>query len=54
MLLPLVTPEIVLGVALFLVFTEVYTERAAGFTTQLLGHITFTVSLRRRSSSAAG
>jgi len=44
MLLPLVTPEIVLGVALFLVFTEVYTSVPRGFTTQLLGHVTFTVS----------
>ena len=32
MLLPLVTPEIVLGVALFLVFTEVYTSVPRGFT----------------------
>ncbi len=44
MLLPLVTPEIVLGVALFLVFTEVYTSVPRGFTTQLLGHVTFSVS----------
>ena len=32
MLLPLVTPEIVLGVALFLAFTEVYTSVPRGFT----------------------
>lgn len=44
MLLPLVTPEIVLGVSLFLVFTQVYTSVPRGFTTQLLGHVTFTVS----------
>jgi spermidine/putrescine transport system permease protein len=44
MLLPLVTPEIVLGVALFLVFTEVYTSVPRGLTTMLLGHVTFTVS----------
>jgi spermidine/putrescine transport system permease protein len=44
MLLPLVTPEIVLGVSLFLVFTEVYTSVPRGFTTQLLGHVTFSVS----------
>ncbi len=44
MLLPLVTPEIVLGVSLFLVFTQVYTAVPRGFTTQLLGHITFTIS----------
>ena len=44
MLLPLVTPEIVVGVALFLVFTQIYTSVPRGFTTQVLGHITFTLS----------
>ena len=44
MLLPLVTPEIVVGVALFLVFTQIYTSVPRGFTTQVLGHITFTMS----------
>lgn len=44
MLLPLVTPEIVVGVSLFLVFTQVYTGIPRGFTTQLLGHVTFTMS----------
>lgn len=44
MLLPLVTPEIVVGVSLFLVFTQIYTSVPRGFVTQLLGHITFTVS----------
>lgn len=44
MLLPLVTPEIVIGVALFLVFTQVYSSIPRGFTTQLLGHVTFTLS----------
>ena len=44
MLLPLVTPEIVVGVALFLVFSQIYTSVPRGFTTQLLGHITFTMS----------
>jgi spermidine/putrescine transport system permease protein len=44
MLLPLVTPEIVVGVSLFLVFTQIYTGVPRGFTTQLLGHVTFTVS----------
>ncbi len=43
-LIPLVTPEIVMGVALFLVFTQVYTGVPRGFTTQLLGHITFSIS----------
>ena len=37
-------PEIVMGVALFLVFTQVYTGVPRGFTTQLLGHITFSIS----------
>lgn len=44
MLLPLVTPEIVVGVSLFLVFTQIYTTIPRGFTTQLLGHVTFTMS----------
>jgi spermidine/putrescine transport system permease protein len=44
MLFPLVTPEIVMGVALFLVFTQVYTGVPRGFTTQMLGHITFSIS----------
>jgi spermidine/putrescine transport system permease protein len=44
MLFPLVTPEIVMGVALFLVFTQVYTGVPRGFTTMLLGHITFSIS----------
>lgn len=44
MLLPLVTPEIVVGVSLFLVFTQLYTAVPRGFTTQMLGHVTFTIS----------
>jgi spermidine/putrescine transport system permease protein len=44
MLLPLVTPEIVVGVSLFLVFTQIYTGIPRGFANQLLGHVTFTVS----------
>ena len=44
MLLPLVTPEIVVGVSLYLVFTQIYTGVPRGFTTQLLGHVTFTMS----------
>jgi spermidine/putrescine transport system permease protein len=44
MLVPIVTPEIVFGVALFLVFTQVYTGVPDGLTRQLLGHITFTIS----------
>ena len=44
MLVPIVTPELVFGVALFLVFTQVYTTIPTGFTTQLIGHVTFTLS----------
>jgi len=44
MLVPIVTPEIVFGVALFIVFTQVYTGLPGGLTTQLLGHVTFTMS----------
>ncbi|MFZ9628128.1 MAG: ABC transporter permease [Ilumatobacteraceae bacterium] len=44
MLLPIVTPEIVFGVALFLVFSQLYTGVPDGLVRQLLGHVTFTVS----------
>lgn len=44
MLVPIVTPELVFGVALFLVFSQVYTGVPDGLTRQLLGHITFTLS----------
>lgn len=44
MLLPIITPEIVFGVALFIVFTQLYNGIPTGLTTQLLGHVTFTVS----------
>jgi spermidine/putrescine transport system permease protein len=44
MLLPLATPEIVMGSALFLVFTNLYTLIPLGRTAQLLGHVTFSVS----------
>jgi spermidine/putrescine transport system permease protein len=44
MLVPIVTPEIVFGVALFLVFSQVYIGTPDGLTRQLLGHITFTMS----------
>jgi len=44
MLIPIVTPEIVFGVALFFVFSQVYTGFPAGITRMLLGHITFTLS----------
>lgn len=44
MLAPIVTPEIVFGVALFLVVTQVYRGIPGGLTAQLLGHVTFTLS----------
>jgi spermidine/putrescine transport system permease protein len=44
MLFPLITPEIVMGVSLFLVFVHLFTFVPRGFTTQLLGHVTFTLS----------
>ncbi|HEX2356945.1 MAG TPA: ABC transporter permease [Micromonosporaceae bacterium] len=44
MLLPLATPEIVMGGALYLVFTNLYTFIPLGKTAQLLGHVTFSVS----------
>lgn len=44
MLVPIVTPELVFGVALFLVFSQLYTGIPSGMVTQLIGHVTFTVS----------
>ncbi len=44
MLLPLATPEIVMGSALFLVFTNLYTLIPLGRPAQLLGHVTFSIS----------
>lgn len=44
MLLPFVTPEIVLGAAFFIVFTQLYTTIELGRPAQLVGHITFTLS----------
>jgi spermidine/putrescine transport system permease protein len=44
MLFPLITPEIVMGVALFLVFAYLFQVVALGTPAQLLGHITFTIS----------
>ena len=44
MLLPLATPEIVMGSALFLVFTNLYTGIPLGRTAQILGHVTFSIS----------
>jgi spermidine/putrescine transport system permease protein len=44
MLFPLITPEIVMGVALFLVFTNLFRVVDLGTPAQLLGHVTFTIS----------
>jgi spermidine/putrescine transport system permease protein len=44
MLLPLVTPEIVMGVALLLLFLQIFSEIGIGTTTQAIGQITFTIS----------
>ena len=44
MLLPLVTPEIVMGVALFLVFIYLFPFVRLGTGAQLIGHVTFTIS----------
>jgi spermidine/putrescine transport system permease protein len=44
MLFPLVTPEIVMGVSLLLVFTQIFTFIHTGTLAQVLGHITFSIS----------
>lgn len=44
MLFPLVTPEIVMGVSLLLIFTHVFTFVGAGTDAQILGHVTFSIS----------
>ncbi len=44
MLVPLVTPEIVMGVALFLVFANLYDFISFGTWAQVLGHVTFSIS----------
>jgi spermidine/putrescine transport system permease protein len=43
-LIPLVTPELVIGSALYLVMVNVYTAIPLGRTAMLLGHVTFSVS----------
>jgi spermidine/putrescine transport system permease protein len=43
-MIPLVTPEIVMGVALLLVFVHVLTFLELGTTAQAIGHITFSLS----------
>lgn len=44
MLFPLVTPEIVMGVSLLLVFTQLFTFIHTSTLAQVLGHVTFSIS----------
>lgn len=44
MLFPLVTPELVMGVSLFLVFVHIFNFIPLGTTAQVLGHVTFSLS----------
>lgn len=44
MLFPLVTPELMMGVSLFLVFVHLFNFISLGTTTQVLGHVTFSLS----------
>ncbi|MFN8185743.1 MAG: ABC transporter permease subunit [Gaiellales bacterium] len=44
MLLPLVTPELVMGVALLLLFLQIFTFISLGTTAQAIGQVTFAVS----------
>jgi spermidine/putrescine transport system permease protein len=44
MLFPLVTPEIVMGTALFLVFAHLFSFIHMGTPAQILGHVTFSIS----------
>jgi spermidine/putrescine transport system permease protein len=44
MLFPLVTPEIVMGVSLLLLFSHIFTFVHTGTLAQVLGHVTFSIS----------
>jgi spermidine/putrescine transport system permease protein len=44
MLIPLTTPEIVMGTMLFLVFDNIFTSVSLGRPAMLIGHVTFSVS----------
>jgi len=44
MLFPLVTPEIVMGVSLLLLFTQLFTVIHTSTLAQVLGHVTFSIS----------
>jgi spermidine/putrescine transport system permease protein len=59
MLLPLVTPEIVMGVALLLLFLRVFPGLGLGTEAQVIGQVTFTISyvvviVRGRLASLGG
>ena len=43
-LFPLVTPELVLGASLLLIFNTMYSRIGVGFYAVLLGHVTFSIS----------
>src|SRR5262245_48317278 len=43
MLIPLVTPELVIGTSLFLVFTQLFDAISLGRPAQLVGHVTFSL-----------
>jgi spermidine/putrescine transport system permease protein len=43
-LVPIITPEIVMGVALFLVFTQLFTSISLGTLAQAIGHVTFSIT----------
>jgi spermidine/putrescine transport system permease protein len=43
-LIPLVTPELVLGTSLYLIISTLYTQIPFGLPAMLLGHVTFSVS----------
>jgi spermidine/putrescine transport system permease protein len=45
MLLPLVTPELVFAVGMFLLFTTAFSFVGLGTTAQVVGHVTFSLSL---------
>ena len=44
MLIPLVTPELVIGTSLFLVFTQLFDAISLGRPAQLIGHVTLSLS----------
>ena len=53
MLLPLVTPELVFAVGMFLLFTTAFAFIGLGTTAQVIGHVTFSLSLVVRDRARA-